>query len=278
MRASVATLALAVAAAACAHGPTEADRKRALAQYDAALSLVHEADKAGSESDAQLQDQKYRAALRELVEAEKTGAMTSDAHYLFGLVYFVGFRRHAEAEKQLLLAIDKRQQEREEEYPDAENLLGNVLVDAGRPADALKRFDKARTNLLYATPFFAEQGMGDAYLKLGRQDEAAQHYRRALVAQPDLCTAYTKLAEVELARGDDAALQRVLGEFFERCDSERLRVPGRLLGPAYLQRGKSHLRTKEFELAAADFQVCVERFAGEPAAKECDQQLRALAP
>jgi tetratricopeptide (TPR) repeat protein len=277
MRFVVATLT--IAALGCAHNqPSEQDRKKAQASYDVAVALVHEADKSMSSGDLQGQDAKYREALRELLEAEKTNAMNSDARYLLGLVYFVGFRRHAEAEQNLKQAITLRQEERQEEYPDALNLLGNVLVDAGRPNEAIPYFEKARTNLLYSTPFFAEQGMGDAYFKLGRHDEAANHYRRALVAQPDLCTAYTKLAEVEMARGNDTELQTVLSQFFERCDSERLRMPSRLLGPAYLQRGKSRLRLKSFDEAAADFKTCVERFPTEPAAKECDQQLRALQP
>lgn len=253
-------------------------RQKAEGHREVALALVHEAEKASVAGDAQTQDLRYREALAELLAADKTGAMTSDGRYLLGLVYFVGFRRHADALTHLQTAVQARFRERGEEYPEAENLIGTVLVDASRPAEALAHFDKARTNLLYATPYFAEQGMGDALVKLGRHEEAAVHYRRAIVAQPDLCGGYVKLAEVEIARGDDAQVQQVLSEFLARCDSERLRaVTGpRLLAPALLELGKSRLRTGAREAALDAFRQCATRFAAEPAGRECDMQRRAL--
>lgn len=272
-----AALALAVAGSSCATVSDE-DLKKAAGHRDVALALVHEAEKASASGDQQTQDLKFREALRELLEAEKLGAMDSDARYLLGYVYFIGFGRHDEALKQLALATELRQKERQEEYPEAENLMGTVLVAAGKPQEALPHFEKARTNLLYATPYFAEQGMGDALFKLGKHDEAAQHYERALVAQPDLCGAYVKLAEVEIVRGDDARVQKVLNDFLTRCDSDRLRssTGARLLAPAFLELGKSRLRTGLQEEALDAFKQCAQRFPGEVAAGECDQQMRAL--
>lgn len=267
-----------VLAASCATTPGAKEFKEADGHREVALALVNEAEKAASAGDPATQDGKYREALRELLAAEKTGAMDSDARYLLGLVYFVGFRRTDEALKNLQLACDLRQKERQEEYPEAENLMGAVLVDAGRPQEALAHFDKARTNLLYATPYFAEQGMGEALFKLGRHDEAAKHYEAALVAYPDLCGAYVKLAEVEIVKGDDQKVQQVLGDFITRCDSDRLRAATgpRLLAPAYLELGKSRLRSGSKDGALDAFKQCMTKFPGEPAAKECDQQMRAL--
>lgn len=269
----------ALAVLGCVTTPSEQDIKAAAGHREVALALVHEAEKASSMGDVQTQDLKFREALRELLAAEKTPeAMDSEARYLLGYVYFIGFRRHDEALKQLALAAELRTKERQEEYPEVENLMGNILVDAGRPTESLPHFEKARTNLLYATPYFAEQGMGDALFKLGRHDEAAQHFERALVAQPDLCGAYVKLAEVEIVRGDDAKVQRVLNDFLVRCDSEKLRsaTGPRLLAPAFLELGKSRLRTGDKDGAIDAFKACAERFTSEPAARECDQQMRAL--
>lgn len=262
---------------ACASASAE-QRKEADGHREVALALVQEADKASMNGDLQLQDLKYREALRELLAAEKSGAMDSEGRYLLGVVYFIGFRRTDDAMKHLRIAVEQRRRERDEEYPEAENLMGATLVEAGRPQDALAHFERARTNLLYATPYFAEQGMGDALVKLGRPDEAAAHYQRALVAQPDLCGAYLKLAEVEIARGDDVRVQRLLSDFLERCDSERLRAAtgARLLAPAFLELGKSRLRTGARDEAAEAFRQCVTRFPGEPSARVCSDQLRAL--
>lgn len=262
----------------CATTPSEDDRKEASGHREVALALVHEAEKASADGDLQTQDLKFREALRELLAAEKLGAMDSDARYLLGYVYFIGFGRHDEALAQLKLAGELRQTERQEEYPEVENMMGTILVNAGRATESLPHFEKARTNLLYATPYFAEQGMGDALFKLGRHDEAVQHYERALVAQPDLCGAYVKLAEVEIVRGDDARVQKVLNDFITRCDSERLRLQtgARLLAPAFLELGKSRLRTGDKDGAIDAFKTCATRFTGENAATECDSQMRAL--
>ena len=273
----VAVLAACCAVSSCATTSGADKIKEAEGHRQVAAALVSEA---ASAADVVTKDSKYREALRELLDADKTGAMDSDGRYLLGLVYFVGFRRHDEASRNLQQAIALRQQERQEEFPEAENLMGAVLVDAGKAAEALPHFDKARTNLLYSTPYFAEQGMGEALFKLGRHDEAAQHFERALVAQPDLCGAYVKLAEVEISKGDDARVQQVLADFLTRCDSERLRAAtgASLLAPAYLELGKSRLRTGSKDGAVDAFKQCVTRFVGEPAAKECDQQMRALSP
>ncbi len=267
-----------ITASACATTPSAEDRKAALGHYEVALALVHEAEQLGAAGNGTEQDAKYREALRELLDAEKSGGMVSEHHYLLGFVYFVGFRRHADAERHLRSAIELRKSERDEEYPEAENTLGTLLVDAGRAKEALAHFEKARTNLLYATPYYAEQELGWALFKLGRHDEAVQHLQRALVAQPDLCGAYLKLAEVEVARGDDARVQSVLGDFLTRCDSERLRAAtgARLISLAFLELGKSRLRSGARDAAADAFKICLSRYGGEPAGRECDAQLRVL--
>ena len=278
MRSPLIVVVITLLCLSCASVPSETDVKVAGGHRDVALALVHEAEKASTAGDRQTQDLKLREALRELLTAEKTGGMDSEGRYLLAYVYFIGFARHSEALAQLALAIAQRSKERDEEFPEAENLVGTVLLEAGRPNEALPHFDKARTNLLYATPYFAELGMGGALFRLGRHDEAAQHLERALVAQPDLCGAYVKLAEVEIVRGDDARVQTVLNDFLARCDSDRLResTGKQLLSAAHLELGKSRLRTGARDEALEAFKRCVTRFTGEAAANECDVQLRVL--
>ena len=59
----------------CATTPSIDDRKMAAGNYEVALAFVHEAEKNGATGNATEQDAKYREALRELLEAEKTGGM-----------------------------------------------------------------------------------------------------------------------------------------------------------------------------------------------------------
>lgn len=269
--ASVASLALITA---CAHTPSQKEREQAAAEYRVGLALVHEAQAAAVEGDAAKQDFKYREALDTLLKAEAMDPGNVDIHYLVGLVYFTGFKRHADAERHLKQAIELR----EAEYPEAENLLGNVLVDGGRPADALAYYGRARANLLYRTPYYAEEGYGWALFKLGRLDEAATHVRTALVAQPDLCGAYLKLSEIEEARGQLDASAKALDDFIDRCDSERLRrsVGDPMLAYAYFRLGMNRLKGGERDRAAEALRVCTSRFAKEPVASECDKSLKLI--
>jgi type IV pilus assembly protein PilF len=277
MKLQPAVLLIVVGALACAHTPSVEDRKLAEGSYQAAVALVSEAEEAGARGDVAVRDLKYRESLKDLLDAQKADPDNTDVRYLLGVVYFSGFRRHPDAAKELTAAIAGRAA-RGEEYPEAENLLGVVLVDQGRPRDALPHFEKARTNLLYATPYFAEQEMGWAYFKLGQHDEARMHLKNAIAVQPDLCGAYVKLAEVEDARADEGAVQGALSEFLERCDNERLRgkVGPRLLSWAFFRLGMSRIKTGARDAGIDALRQCTARFPKEPVSAECDKSLRAL--
>lgn len=264
-------------AGACAHGPSVEDRKKAEGSYHAAVALVNEAEEAAAQGDVALRDLKYRESLKDLLDAQKADPTNTDVRYLLGVVYFTGFRRHDDAAKELQTAIAAKAA-KGEEFPEAENLLGVVLVDQGRPREALPHFDKARTNLLYATPYFAEQEIGWAYFKLGEHEQARMHLKNAIAAQPDLCGAYVKLAEVEDARGDEAAVQGALAEFLERCDSERLRakVGPRLLSWAYFRLGMSRIKTGARDQGIEALRQCTTRFPKEAVSNDCAASLRAL--
>ena len=282
---SLCIVALSVMGASCAHGLTTEDRARARGHYEAAVALVHEGQKAAELGDGPGRDEKYREALRELLDGKKLDDQDPDLHFLLGQVYFLGFRRHGDALTHLALAIDLKAarapadaSDPEREFPEAEQALGVVLVDAKRVEEALPHFERARTNLLYQTPYFAEQELGWALFLLGRHDQALQHLQVALQAQPDLCGAYVKVADVEEARGNEAGVQKALSDFVGRCDTERLRasVGSALLAPAWYKLGQSRLRSGARDGAIEAFRTCRERFEGLPAGRECDKSLQAL--
>jgi type IV pilus assembly protein PilF len=270
----VLAFALCVFPLACAHTPTAQEEEQAAAEYQAGLALVHEAQQAAVEGQAPRQDLKYRLALESLLKAHALDGKNPEVNYLLGLVYFSGFKRHKEAAHHLSAALATRKNN----FPEADNLLGSVLVDEGRPADALTHFDRARTNLLYKTPYFAEQEIGWAKFKLGRLDEAASHLRAAIAAQPDLCGAYLKLAEVEEARDNHGQVDAVLTIFMERCDTEHLRdqCGPQLLSYGYYRLGMSKLKTGDREGAITALRVCTARFTTQPVALECERSLQLM--
>jgi type IV pilus assembly protein PilF len=272
-------------AVACAHGPSTQQRTEARGHYDVAVALVQEGQKAAAAGDQPTRDDKYREALKELLEAERVIGDDPEVQLLLGQIYFLGFRRHDDAVIHLERAIalkaatapaDAAPAERE--YAEAEQTLGVVLVDRGQFEAALPHFEKARTNLLYGTPYFAEQEMGQALFLLGRHDEAVRHLSIAIQQQPDLCGAYAKLAEVNEARGDEPAVQKSLSDFLTRCDSERLRsnVGAPMIAPAYFKLGESRLRSGEKAGAVDAFTTCATRFPAEAAGAECGRRLELL--
>ena len=238
------------------------------------LAYVHEAHKMGVAGKADKQDLKYRQAMKELLAGAKLDPDNTDIQYLTGLVYFVGFRKHEEAEKHLHRALATRK----DDFPEADHLLGTVLVDAGRPEEALPFLDRARSNILYATPYFAEQEIGWAKYRLERYDEAVAHLENAIVAQPNMCGVYTRLADVYEARQDYVSVQRVLENFVTRCDSDRLRehTGDALLAYGYYRLGMSLLKNGDPEKAKAAIEICYRRFSSQPVAKECEQSLRMM--
>ena len=152
------------------------------------------------------------------------------------------------------------------------------MVDEGRPAEAIPYFESARTNLLYRTPFFAEQEIGWAKHLIGQDDAAAVHLRAAIEMQPDLCGAYTRLAQVETARGDDAAAVKVLDRFVTHCDVEPLRdaIDPALIAFAYFRLGMARMKIGATQAAAEALRECQTRFPKVPVAEECEKTLARL--
>ncbi len=274
-----------LAAVSCAHGPDEKDIAAGRGHYEAAVAILGEAQKAEAMGDNPTRDVKYREVLQELINSEKRNPNDAVMQLLLGQVYFLGFRRHDDAVSHLQKAIDLKASQApadaapaEREFPEAEQMMGVVLVDQGKADLALPHFERARTNLLYATPYFAEQELGTALFKLGRHDQAVQHLTLAIQQQPDLCGAYTRLADVEEARGKDDRQQKVLEDFIARCDSERLRdaVGARLIAPAWFKLGDARLRQGGKDGAVDAFRTCATRFPGEAAGQECAKRLEVM--
>jgi tetratricopeptide (TPR) repeat protein len=254
-------LPFALGSLACAHGPDPKEIKEAEAMRNAGRALVAEG--------------RFRDALRDLLESEKINPKDSETQFLLGTTYFLGFKRHVEAEKHLAQAIELRT---EEPYPEAQNMLGVVLIDAGRPAEAVPHLEKAKSNLLYTTPFFAEENLGIAKMKMGKTDEAIHHFKVALASQPDLCGAYYELADAYERVGKAELGMKTLQQFVSHCDTERLRphCPPSLTAGVYYRLGMGHLKEENRNAAASAFQVCLERFPDEPVAKRCDESLKLL--
>lgn len=81
----------------------------------------------------------------------------------------------------------------------AHNNLASVLVDVGRPAEAIPHFEQA----LKLRPEYpeAENNLGDALTRLGRPAEAVPHLERALALKPAYAGAHNNLGAAFMALG-----------------------------------------------------------------------------
>jgi len=101
----------------------------------------------------------------------------------------------AEAHYQTALAID-------ETHGATLNNYASFLCEQRRTAQALLLYDLAADNRLYAGQALALANAGRCLARVGRQDEAARYWRRALERTPDYPPALRGLAETALSRGD----------------------------------------------------------------------------
>ena len=258
----IAIILLSILVLGCSHGPTPKESDQAKALYSGAKALIAQNE--------------YREALKDLQKAAKLNPQNPKVQYLLGIAYFTGFGRTAEAEIHLRRALELEKDP--ELLPHAENLLAAVLIEAGRPEEALPYLEKARKNLLYRTPHYAEKNLGLAHFRLGNHDQAIAHFNQALKQDPNLCGAYPQLAEVYENVGKLGKSITTLERFFNHCQRQELKdfVPKSLFARSLYRLGMYRLKVGDNQSALEVFSKCMEEYPGETVADECAKSLKLL--
>lgn len=210
---------------------------------------------------------RYREALGELLKAESLDGNSKETHFLLANVYFFGFRRYEEATTHIKKAIKIAGKN----YSEAENLYGVILLDQDKFEEAIVYFDRATKNLLYMTPYFAEQNWGDALTRLGKYDLAIVHLRQAIRMQPNLCGAYLPLAKNLRHLKKYSEAEQSLNDFVKNCDTEEMQkfISSSMLAEAYYELGLVKLDLKNMRGARNIFKLCAERFSETDIANKC---------
>lgn len=94
-------------------------------------------------------------------------------------------------------------------YAPAHQVLGRVMLAAGRPSKALEAFRFSRYYQFWK-PEECNVGMARAFLELGRRKDAKKALARALHVQPDRHEAYFLRAELAILEGKNTAAARQL--------------------------------------------------------------------
>jgi type IV pilus assembly protein PilF len=165
---------------ACA-GPSAASRQEAVARMEMGVS--------------HLSQRNLSAAMRELSAAADLDPTNPEIDMVLGLTYRArGDDRNAE--EYFRRAIRKKP-----DYSEARNNLGVLLGHLGRSDEALREFEAAVSNVLYATPEIGYYNMGEEYRRRNDADQAAMMYRRAIALNERYAPAYQGLALRFYGRG-----------------------------------------------------------------------------
>lgn len=138
----------------------------------------------------------YSVALEELRQALNADSNYAPAYNMLGLLHDA-LLEYKEADDSFKHAISLAPM-----YSEAHNNYGYFLCSRKRYEEALAQFELAWKNPLYATPEMALGNASMCALRMGKQDEAENYARRALIRDPNQSTALLTLAEVQFHHGN----------------------------------------------------------------------------
>jgi len=142
-----------------------------------------------------LEQRNLPAAMRELTRARELDPDNPEIDMALGLAY------RARGDTGRAEEFFRRAIRRKPDYAEAHNNLGVLLSDLGRGEEAIREYEAAASNVLYATPEVAYYNMGEEYRRRGRGEAAEAAYRRALALNERYPPAYRGLAAVLAAAG-----------------------------------------------------------------------------
>lgn len=237
-----------VSIVACAHGPSRKERESAEIQHN----LGTEALRAGRSQDA----------LKAYDEALALDETFVEAHLGRGLVMEFGFGRLEDAEREYRRAIALRSN-----FSEAHNNLGQLLAKTGRLPEAVKEFDLALGNMLYAEPYVAHCNKGEALHRQGKKEEGIAELKACLANNARYCQGHRQLGGIQLAAGRTKDALDSFGAYAKYCD----KAPD-----AQYQLGLAFLKAGQVERAREAFQRC-ESLAGDGGlAPECKRRREML--
>ncbi len=177
---------LAFAGATCNSQVTEKARKQSEIHLELSQNYMKEGD--------------FISARREALLAVEKDPANYEAHYALAYV-FGQMDDYKNGIKHARLAIKHAPR-----YPEAQNLLGVLLLNEGSLDEAIEVLLKLTEDFLYPTPHLAYGNLGQAYYKKGELDKAIKALKKAVQLQPLFCLGYYRLGVVfsDMERYKDA--------------------------------------------------------------------------
>lgn len=196
--AAVAIAASLMAGCAGQRGITAKERDQAAIQYDLGIEALRVCD--------------ARTALEHFQQATRTDPGLDVAHAALGLTYHLSFADPLKA-----IAHYKKALELKPKSPEVNCNLANVYLDLGRYDEAIVLYEKALEDILYKTPFIAENNLGWCHYKRGDVEKGIDHIRTAIIANPKFCLGYRNLGLIHAEQGDQAKAAENFALYAKHC-------------------------------------------------------------
>ncbi|MFN7130577.1 MAG: social motility TPR repeat lipoprotein Tgl [Myxococcales bacterium] len=142
-----------------------------------------------------------RAAIVEFQKAIEYDPELAVAHDALGQLYHLAFQQYDKAAEHYQKAVALNPK-----FSEAYTNLGNLYQSQGRCAEAIPLYEKALSDILYRTPYIAENNLGWCHYKLGDTQKGIDHIRSALVVNARFCLGYRNLGIIysEIAQPEKA--------------------------------------------------------------------------
>ena len=242
-RCAALALALAAALTACTHTPTEREQQGSESRYD--LGVLAQ------------QQGRLQEAYTEFERAVELNPDNADAHHALGILLHLAFDRPEEAIKHYEKAIEVRPT-----FSEAKTNLGNVYLSTGRYDDAIRLYKEALNDMLYPTPYIAQNNLGWALYKKGDKAQALQNIKAAVTTNPQFCLGFKNLGLIAEESGDAAEACRQYTRYREACPDA---------ADALKREGVCQARSGQVEAAKSSFSSCEAKAQAQDLKDECRQ-------
>ncbi len=216
--------------ATCSSRPDNKTREQAAIHYDLGVQAMQHCDS--------------RAALTEFKQALELDPALAQAYNALGLVHHLSFAQLPEAE-----AAYKQALEKDPRFTEAYTNLGNVYLAQARYEEAIPMFEKALSDMLYKTPFIAENNLGWCYYKKGEVQLGVDHIRSALMANPKFCLGHRNLGIIYGELGQQEKAAEAFARYAKSCPAKA--EAHQLYGMMLLKLGDREQAKKELTACAA---------------------------
>lgn len=184
----------------------------------------------------------YPLAMSELLKAESMDPKNPLILNNLGLAFYVrGKLKQAEEKFRAAIRAENR-------FSDAKNNLGRVLIDSGRPTDAVKVLREVEADLTYQFPEKTFSNLGIAFFSQGQYKKAEDYLSQSLEIRRQSCTTadYYGRTLLEMKRMSQAA--QALDQAIEFCRVDKFEEPIYFSAMSYFSLGekeKSRARLEE---------------------------------